>query len=85
MIDAFETDVFVNCDRDAAKAALSKIETMMHTVNGAATKGEHNIFPSNSDLLNHYWDLHSVFRESDHEGESLAYNWQLDVHSKTKH
>lgn len=80
----FDHSVFFACDRELAKTDFAAIEGLMHAINGAATKGEHEIFPPDSDLLNHYWELASIFRESEYNGQSLAYNWQLDVRTKTK-
>lgn len=84
LVAKFDQSVFIACDRELAKTDFAGIERLMHTINGAATKGGHGIFPPDSDLLNHYWDLVSIFRESAYDGQSLAYDWQLDVRSKRK-
>ena len=84
LVAQFDHSVFIACDRELATTEFAAIEKLMHTINGAATKGEHDIFPRASDLLNHYWELASIFRESEYNGQSLAYNWQLDVRVKSK-
>lgn len=84
LLAKFGHSVFIACDRKSATKDFIAVEKLMHTINGAATKGEHSMFPTDSDLLNHYWELASIFHESEYNGQSLAYDWQLDVRAKTK-
>jgi hypothetical protein len=79
----FEHAVIFQCDRKLAASILAVIDRTMHTINGAATKGEHQIFPDESDLLNHYWNLNKIFSEIEFETDSLSYNWQTDKRPNT--
>jgi hypothetical protein len=81
MLADLQDALFVQCDRAETDRKLRGMSTIMHTINGAATKGEHNIFPDDSDLLNHYWDLQSIFAESEFDGQSVAYNRDQDKHN----
>ncbi|MFC1453906.1 hypothetical protein ACFLQL_01865 [Verrucomicrobiota bacterium] len=56
--------------RPRAQEILTGIAPVMHEVNGAATKGEMNIFPDNT-LLDRYWDLSTIFQESRYTNETL--------------
>lgn len=78
MIDAFASAVSVRCSVPEAKEVFSQIKELMHIINGAATKGEHDFFPRQSDLLNHFWALESTFRESCYSKMTLVYDWQGD-------
>jgi hypothetical protein len=55
--------------RPAAERVLADINELMHNVNGAATKGEMDIFAD--DTLDRYWRLSTLFQESRFSGESL--------------
>ena len=56
--------------RDRMNQLMVPINVIMNEVNGAATKGEMEIFPKHvGDLEHHhplevYWDLYTLFRES---------------------
>ncbi len=56
--------------RSHAADILTDIAPTMYEVNGAATKGDMDIFLG-TDLLNRYWDLETIFRESRYSNESL--------------
>lgn len=70
---SFEHAVFVSADRDAAKAAVSAIDRLMSEINAADTKGEMALFPAASNIANHYWALHTIFREKRYSGQQLAF------------
>ncbi len=61
----------VRCEksRSHAEGILSDIAPIMDVVNGAATKGDMDIFAD--DTLNRYWDLNTIFRESRFRGQEL--------------
>ena len=48
--------------RADAEAVIKELSPLMHSINGAATKGELAIFED--DTLERYWKLQSIFRES---------------------
>jgi hypothetical protein len=49
--------------------AMAEIKSVMCEVNGAATKGEMNIFPDG--LLNRFWQLSTIFQEQRYRDERL--------------
>jgi len=55
--------------RPDAERVLAEISELMHAVNGAATKGEIDIFAD--DTLDRYWELSTLFQESRFSGQSL--------------
>ena len=68
----FERAIAEQRSRDAAVAALDKIGPLMENLNGAATKGGLDFFPSyGDDTLNDYWRLNTIFRETRYSHESL--------------
>jgi len=73
-----EHAVVIASDRELAGKIMVVLDRTMHTINGAATKGEHQFFPEGSDLLNHYWDLNKIFVDSELSKQSLLYDWQFD-------
>ena len=64
-----ESTVVSERSRPAAERVLADISELMHGVNGAATKGEMEIFAD--DTLDRYWDLSTLFQESRFSGQSL--------------
>ena len=69
LVAVFQSAVIVERSRPAAERALADLKELMHEVNGAATKGEIDIFPD--DTLNRYWALSTLFQESRFSGQSL--------------
>jgi hypothetical protein len=76
LVNEYDEAIFITSSVLEAKEALVTIKNLMHNVNGAATKGGHEFFPKESDLLNHYWALETIFRESRYSKMNLVYNWQ---------
>ncbi len=74
LIDDFEHTVFIKCSVAEAKDALYSINALMSTINGASSKGGCDFFPYKSDLLNHYWNLETIFRESRYSKMNLSYS-----------
>jgi hypothetical protein len=64
-------DQAVSCDqsRSQANEVLSDVASIMEEVNGAATKGDMEIFHDNT--LSRYWDLKTIFQESRYSGQEL--------------
>jgi hypothetical protein len=54
-------------DRAEILRAMAEITAVMHEVNGAATKGEMNLFPEG--LLNQFWQLSTIFQEQRYRDE----------------
>jgi len=48
---------------------LADLKGLMHEVNGAATKGELDVF--SDDTLDRYWKLSTIFQESRFSGQGL--------------
>ena len=65
----FESAVVAERNRAGAERVPADIIEVMREVNGAATKGEMDIF--GGDMLDRYWDLSAIFRESKFSGDSL--------------
>ena len=80
MLDAA---VFESCDCDAAAQVMSEIDVVMNSLNGAATKGGFEFLATGSDLLNHYWELNTIFRETRYRGQLLTYDWNFDSRSRS--
>jgi len=71
-VEDFERAVLEAKSRDAAAEALNEIAPLMENVNGAATKGGLDFFPTyGDDTLNEYWRLNTIFRETKYSHESL--------------
>ena len=71
-VSDLERAVVENRSRDAAVAAMDEIEPLMHNINGASTKGGLNIFPGyDNQVLDSYWRLETIFRESRYAAENL--------------
>lgn len=66
---AFQSAVIKERNRPAAERALADIKEVMHAVNGAATKGEMDIFSDAT--LDRFWDLSMLFEDRRFSGESL--------------
>ena len=72
LVSDFELAVTQDHSRNDAKEVLSIIAPLMQNVNGAATKGELNIFPNGQgDTLEEYWRLRTIFQESIYADEKL--------------
>jgi hypothetical protein len=56
-------------DRSEILQAMAEITAVMYEVNGAATKGEMDIFPEG--LLNRFWQLSTLFQEHRYRDERL--------------
>jgi hypothetical protein len=65
----FETAVVSERHRASAERVLADLAQVMDEVNGAATKGEMEIF--DDDTLSRYWDLSTIFQDSRFSGQSL--------------
>jgi len=72
LVAEFEHAVVEERSKDAAVATLDEIGPLMQNVNGAATKGDLMIFPGyDNQVLDTYWRLNTIFRESRYAAESL--------------
>lgn len=72
VVAEFEHAIANERSKEAAVAALDEIGLMMRNINGAATKGDLLIFPGyDNKVLDSYWRLNTIFRESRYEAESL--------------
>ena len=69
LLAEFQSAVIEERSRPAAEGALADIKEVMHEVNGAATKGEMDIFSDAT--LARFWDLSTLFQESRFSGQSL--------------
>jgi len=69
LLAEFQSAVIEERSRPAAERVLADIKEVMHEVNGAATKGEMDIFSDAT--LDRFWDLSTLFQESRLSGQSL--------------
>jgi hypothetical protein len=69
LVAELQSAVVSERNRPAAERVLADISELMHGVNGAATKGEMEIFAD--DTLDRYWRLSTIFQESRFSGQSL--------------
>ena len=69
LLAEFQSAVINERNRPAAERALADIKEVMHAVNGAATKGEMDIFSDAT--LDRFWDLSMLFQERRFLGQSL--------------
>src|SRR5262245_59183304 len=69
LIAELQSAVASERSRSDAERVLADISELMHEVNGAATKGEMDIFTD--DTLERYWHLSTLFQESRFSGQSL--------------
>ena len=56
-------------DHSEILGAMAEIKAVMYEVNGAATKGEMDIFPEG--LLNRFWQLSTIFQGERYRDERL--------------
>jgi len=56
-------------DHSEILRAMAEIKGVMYEVNGAAKKGEMDIFPEG--LLNRFWQLSTIFQEQRYRDERL--------------
>jgi hypothetical protein len=61
--------VFDDCSRVDASDALAELAEVVSVISAASVKGELNIFKSG--LLDRYWRLHTIFRESRYRDQIL--------------
>lgn len=72
LVAEFERAIVSDRSRADAANVLESIAPLLDNVNGAATKGDLEIFPDRNDqTLNRYWDLKTIFRESKYAGQEL--------------
>lgn len=69
LVAELQSAVVSERSRSDAERVLADISELMHEVNGAATKGDMDIFAD--DTLDRYWHLSTVFRESRFAGQTL--------------
>ena len=69
LVAELQSAVVSERSRPDAERVLADISELMHGVNGAATKGEMDIFAD--DTLDRYWHLSTLFQESRFAGQSL--------------
>jgi hypothetical protein len=55
-------------DRSALLRTMAEIKEVMYDVNGAATKGEMDIFPEG--LLKRFWQLSTMFQDQRYHNEN---------------
>ncbi len=70
-VDDFEQAIIQTRSKTDAIKVLDEIGPLMENVNGAATKGDLMIFTDGDEVLNAYWRLNTIFRESRYADESL--------------
>lgn len=68
-VKQYDRAVFDNCSRGEASDALAELAEVVSSLSAASVKGELNIF--NGDLLDRYWRLHTIFRESRYSDQTL--------------
>jgi len=69
LLAKFQSAVIGERSRPAAEQALVDIKEVMHEINGAATKGEMDIFSDAT--LDRFWNLSTLFQESRFSCQSL--------------
>ena len=69
VVARYDEAVYVTRSREHAAAAIDALSECMDSVNAAATRGEMDIF--GEPVLERYWDLRTVFRESRYREQSL--------------
>ena len=65
----YDRAVFDNCSCVEASDALAELAEVVSALSAASVKGELNIFKG--DLLDRYWRLHTIFRESRNRDQTL--------------
>ncbi len=65
----YDEAVFDNCSRVDASDSLAELAEVVSTHSAASVKDELNIFKG--DLLDRYWRLHTIFRESRYRDQTL--------------
>jgi hypothetical protein len=69
LIDDLRDQIAQRADRSDILRAMGEIKEVMNEVNGAATKGEMNIFEPG--VLNRFWHLSTIFQEARYRDEAL--------------
>ena len=69
IVARYDEAVYVSRSREQAAAAIDASSECMDSVNAAATRGETDIFGES--VLERYWVLHTIFRESRYREQSL--------------
>lgn len=67
LVERLRSMIDERTDRSEILGAMAEIKAVMYEVNGAATKGEMDIFPEG--LLNRFWQLSTIFQEQQYHGE----------------
>jgi len=65
----YDRAVFDKCSRVEASDALEELAEVMSALSAASVKGGWDIFAG--DLLDRYWGLHTIFRESRYRDQTL--------------
>ncbi len=65
----YDRAVFDERPREEAGDALAQLAEVVSALSAASVKGELDIF--NGDLLERYWRLHTIFRESRYRDQKL--------------
>jgi hypothetical protein len=65
----YDRAVFDKCSRVEASDALAELAEAVSALSTASVKGEWNIFKG--DILDRYWRLHTIFRESRYRHQTL--------------
>jgi hypothetical protein len=65
----YDRAVFDNSSRVEASDALAELAKVVSALSAVSVKGELNIFKG--DLLDRYWRLHTIFRESKYRDQTL--------------
>ena len=69
IVAQYDQAVYVTRSREQAAAAIDELSECMDSVNAAVTKGEMDLF--DEPVLEQYWELHTIFRESRYRHQSL--------------
>ena len=65
----YDRAVFDNSSRVEASDALAELAEVVSALSAASVKGELKVFKG--DLLERYWRLHTIFRESKYRDQTL--------------
>ena len=68
-VTQYDRAVFDKCSRLESADALSELAEVVSALSAASVKGELDIFKG--DLLDRYWRLHTIFRESRYRDQTL--------------
>jgi hypothetical protein len=65
----YDRAVFDNCSRVEAGDALAELAEAVSALSAASVKGDLDVFKG--DLLDRYWRLHTIFRETRYRDQTL--------------